>query len=616
MEERLLYFSSILLAGILAQWLAWRFKLPSILLLLAFGFLGGMLYDAGPLIEDRTLFAIVSLSVAIIMLEGGLSLKFKELKEAGLPVLRLISLGALITWGLSTVAAHYLANFSWRVSLLIGAILVVTGPTVIGPLLRAVKPRKPVGTILKWEGIVIDPVGAVLAVLVFGALFSHGESQPSVLLGIGRTLLIGGGLGWGAAYLLTYVLKNHWVPDYLQSVVILVVALALFAISNHFQHESGLLTVTVLGVVLANQHAAQVRHIIEFKENLRTLLISSLFIVLGGRIGLDDLALVWREAVGFLIALIVIVRPVSVILSTLGGRLKWREVAYLALMAPRGIVAAAVSAIFALELAGTDGPFAAEAASIVPVAYTVIVGTVAFYGLLAAPLARRLKLAVKNPQGVLFAGIRPWSIEAARAIQREGYRVLMVDSNYDATRAARMAGIAAVNANVLSDYVTEDLDLSGIGRLLAVTPNDHVNAMACMAFRHGLGRSNVYQIAPVRGREGSSHGVSSELTGRMLFDRGIDSTRLEEMESGGATIKRTRLSQTFDEASFHKHYGEDAVILFVIRENGELAIPVGDGSPLAIRKGDSLISFVRDQESNHSAPLPASDPRGPRNPLP
>ncbi|MCA9108207.1 MAG: cation:proton antiporter, partial [Planctomycetales bacterium] len=182
-------------------------------------------------------------SVAIIMLEGGLSLKFRELKEAGMTVLRLVSLGALVTWLLSTVAAHYLAGFTWQVSLLIGAILVVTGPTVIGPLLRAVKPKKPIGTILKWEGIVIDPVGAVLAVLVFGALFAGGEGHhSSVPLAVGRTLLVGGGLGWGTAYLLTYVLRNHWVPDFLQSVVILVLALSLFALSNHLQHESGLLT--------------------------------------------------------------------------------------------------------------------------------------------------------------------------------------------------------------------------------------------------------------------------------------------------------------------------------------------------------------------------------------
>ncbi len=591
MEERLLYFSSVLLAGVVAQWLAWRFKLPSILLLLAFGFLGGLIYDADPLIEDATLFAVVSLSVAIIMLEGGLSLKFKELREAGRPVFRLVSIGALATWLLAAVAAHTLAAFSWPVSLLVGSLVVVTGPTVIGPLIRAVKPKKPVGAILKWEGIVIDPVGAVLAVLVFGAVFAAEGHSSSIPVALGRTLVVGIGLGWGAALFLIFVLRRHWIPDYLQSFCILAVGLTLFAVSNHLQAESGLLTVTLLGIVLANQTRAQIRHIVEFKENLRTLLISCLFIVLGGRIGLDDISAVWREATLFLLALILVVRPVSVWLSTLGTKLTWREKLYLALMAPRGIVAAAVSAIFALELAESGSQYAGEAERIVPVVYTVIVGTVAFYGLLAAPLARKLKLAVRNPQGILFVGIRPWSVDASKLLMDAGIRVLMVDSNYAATRSARMAGVPAVNANILSDYAAEDLDLSGIGRLLAVTSNPSVNAMACLAFAHSLGRSNLYQLAPSRGGEAPRTAVSSELTGRILFRKGAGAAHLEELESEGAVVKRTKLSGSFDAKAFRERHGEEVIILFVLRETGELLVPTSDNPPV-LKKGDTLIILL------------------------
>lgn len=591
MEERLLYFSSVLLAGILAQWLAWRFKLPSILLLLAFGFLGGQLYDASPLLEDRTLFSVVSLSVAIIMLEGGLSLKLRELKEAGPSVLRLVSLGALVTWLLGGVAAHYLAKFSWPVAMLVGALFVVTGPTVIGPLLRAVKPRKPVGTILKWEGIVIDPVGAVMAVLVFGAIFAAGDSHSSVPVSLGKTILVGTALGWGAARLLIFVLGRHWIPDFLQSPVILAVGLSLFAVSNHLQSESGLLTVTLLGIVLANQTRAQVRHIIEFKENLRTLLISSLFIVLGGRIGLDDLASVWREAVLFLLALIIVVRPASVYLSTLGTKLGWRDKLYLALMAPRGIVAAAVSAIFALELAESGSEHAGEADRIVPVAYTVIVGTVAFYGLLAAPLARKLKLAVKNPQGILFAGIRPWSIQAAKAIMDAGVRVLMVDNNHGSTRSARMAGVPTVHASILSDFAVEDVDLSGIGRLLAVTSNDSVNSMACMAFGHTLGRSNLYQLAPSKDSEAARSALSTELTGRILFGPAATSARFRQLEEMGAVVKKTRLTGSFDAKAFREQHGADALILFVLRETGDLVIPTAESTP-ALKARDTVFTLV------------------------
>lgn len=589
MEERLVFFAAVLALGIAAQWLAWRFRLPSILLLLGFGFTAGLFYDQSRIVDENTLFAIVSLSVAVIMLEGGLSLRFGELREAGLPVARLIGLGSLVTWGLSTLAARFLAGLGWPLSTLIGAVLVVTGPTVIGPLLRSVKPRKPVGAILKWEGIVIDPFGALLALLVFNAVFElHGSE--SVAASIGKTLVIGGAIGYGAGRLLIFVLRHHWAPDYLHSVVILVVGLALFAVSNAIQHESGLLTVTVIGLVLANQDRAPVRHIIEFKENLRILLISSLFIVLGGRISLDDILSIWREALLFLLALIVVVRPASVFLSLAGSRLKSREKLYLALMAPRGIVAAAVSAIFAMKLAALGGD--AEAAKLAPLTYSVIVGTVAFYGLLAAPLARRLGLAVKNPQGILFAGIRPWVVEAAAAVQREGFRVLLLDSNYHATRKARMAGLPAVTANVLSDFVTEDLDLAGIGRLLAVTSNDHVNAMACIGFGHSLGRSNVYQLRPEGDADKHRSSVSPELTGRILFGEPVTSASLDRLEREGALVKRTCLTGEYSHEDFREYYGPEAVVLFVLRANGHLSIPTGD--PVNCREGDCLIALVKE----------------------
>lgn len=605
MDERLLFFTGVLCLGIAAQWLAWRMRLPSILLLLAFGFAAGLFYDQSGVVDEDTLYALVGLSVGVILLEGGFTLKIAELREAGGAVLRLISIGVLVSWGLTAVAAKFLAGFSWPVAVLFGAILVVTGPTVIGPLLRSVKPTRRVNTVLKWEGIVIDPVGAVLAVLVFGVLFGagHGDGthgEGAGLAGAGwsllKTLLVGCGFGWAAAMALAFVLARHWVPDFLQSAVILAAALALFTLSNQLQHESGLLTVTVLGVGLANQERAKIRHVIEFKENLRTLLISCLFIVLGARIGWEDLVSVWKEALLFLAALILVVRPLSVLLSTLGSKgLGWREKLFLSFMAPRGIVAAAVSSVFALELANTGGEYAGESDRLVSVAYTVIVGTVAFYGIFAGPLARRLGLAVANPQGVLFVGIRKWSIEAARAIQKAGFRVLMIDTNYEATRRARMDGIQALNANVLSDYVTEEIDLSGIGSLVAVTPNDQVNALACLSLGHSLGNSHTYQFKPADLEDRSGRKSSSaELTGRFV-GKGEPTTRdVANLEERGAVVKCTKLNETFDYEDFQQHNGEDCLILFIIRESGSLVVYTeGTFEP---GKGDSLISLARQND--------------------
>ena len=594
MEHYLIFFTLVMVLGIAAQWLAWRLRLPSILALLAFGFIAGQIYDQSQLINDDALFAIVSLSVALILLEGGLTLKFSELREAGFTVLRLSSLGALITWVLAMPALHFLSGFSWQVAALLGAILTVTGPTVIGPLLRNVRPRKPVDAILKWEGIVIDPVGAVLAVLVFTAVFGHGNDHgdgwQAVLIGLGKTLLVGLGLGFGAAKAIVYVLKHHWIPDYLHSVVVLAVGLGLFTVSNLIQHESGLLMITVLGVGIANQPHAPIRHIVEFKETLRVILISCLFIVLGGRVGWEEIAANGQSSLLLLLALILVVRPASIFLSTIGSRLNVREKVFLSLMAPRGIVAAAVASIFAIELAETQLAFAAEAERIVPVIFTVIVGTVLFYGLTAAPIARKLGLAVPNPQGVIFAGVSDWVIAAAKVIQEAGFRVLVIDSNYEATKKARMAGVPSLTASVTSDYVTEEVDFSGLGRLVAVTTNDQVNSLACIGFSHALGRSHVFQLKPVDRDETERKSFSSELTGRQLFNGHVTSVTLREMQLAGAVVKVTQITEAYSIEDFREHYGTNAINLFVMREDGRLDVVVTESIKPAA--GDRVVSLV------------------------
>tara|TARA_R110002096_G_scaffold54517_18_gene140657 strand:+ start:14721 stop:16547 length:1827 start_codon:yes stop_codon:yes gene_type:complete len=592
MDERLLYFTAILTLGIFAQWLAWRLKLPSILLLLGFGFAAGQIYDQSAILEDQTLFAVVSMAVAIILLEGGLTLRLPELKEAGKPVLRLVTTGAAVTWLLTIPAAHYAAGFSWPVATLVAAILVVTGPTVIGPILRTLKPVRSINSILKWEGIVIDPVGAVLTVLVFSVLFGHGESEngaQTVITGLAKTLIVGFGLGFGVAWMLVKVLKHHWIPDFLQSVVILTAGLIVFAISNMIQHESGLLTVTVLGIGIANQSKAQVRHIIEFKENLRIILISALFIILGGRVSWAQVTEVWKEAVMFLCILIVVVRPAAVFISTMGSKVSRTEKVFLALMAPRGIVAAAVCSIFSLEIIASGGHFQAEGEKMVPIVFTVIVGTVLFYGLSAGPIARRLGVASKRPQGVLFTGIRPWVIEAAKELQSLGFRCLLVDSNYAATSKARMAGLQAVNANVLSEFAHEELDLSGIGSMLAVTPNDQVNSLACLGFAHALGRSNVYQLAPADMGESERKSGSGELRGRILFSGEGSREQIRKLESVHASVKKTLLTDEFGWEDFFAKRGDLTMVLFILRD-GELKIMNEESRPG--ESGDTLISLV------------------------
>lgn len=606
MEDYLIYFTAIITLGILAQWLAWRFKLPSILLLLAFGFAFGQLYKGGATINDQVLFPLVSLAVAIILLEGGLTLRFRELREAGHSVLRLLLLGAAVTWMLASAAAHWIVDLPWGVALLLGAVLVVTGPTVIAPLLRHIKPARRVASVLKWEGIVIDPVGALLAVLVFQWLSAtagvHAGDDPNAsalvvtLISLGKTLLIGAVLGYAAARLLVLLMRKHWIPDYLQSVVLLSVGVAVFTASNLLQHESGLLTVTVLGIALANQTSAPVRHIIEFKENLRVLLISCLFIVLAGRVQLEDLAAIWKESLLFLAALILLIRPISVFLATIGTNLNTKEKLFISWMAPRGIVAAAVASVFALELAeasrhgGAPGSWEESATALVPITFVVIVGTVLVYGFTSAPLARKLGLAMRNPQGIIFAGIEEWNIAVGEILVELDYGVLYIDSNHRATVRSRMAGLRTLNASILSEYATEEVDLTGLGQLVVCTANDQVNAMACSAFAHTLGRSNVYQLQPRVSEDDPREAVSHDMWGRILFEGKPTYADMRDRIGSGFEVSRTPLTDEFTVEQLRQRSGDSVLILFIIRANGELRVvteETGDPGP-----GDVVISMM------------------------
>jgi NhaP-type Na+/H+ or K+/H+ antiporter len=570
------YLAFLLGLGVIAQWLAWRLKLPSILLLLLFGF--GLSQLTGMQIDDylqgeEALLSLVGFFVAIILFEGGLTLKFTELKEAGTPVRRLCTYAVVIAFVLTTVVARYTLGFHWQVCALVGAILVVTGPTVVGPILRLIKPQRKVASIVKWEGIVVDPMGAVLAVLVFIVIQTggFGDSWDNILWAIVKTVVIGVGVGWGLAKVVEQLLARHLIPDFLESVFFLALVGVAFAGSNALQHESGLLTVTILGVALANQKKVSVRHILEFKEHLRVLIISLLFLILSGRIGVEELQAVWQKGLLFLVGLILIVRPASVFLSNIGAKnVTFKERLFLALLAPRGIVAAAVTAVFALELEhlaeknpGNEdlAVLAEQAHQLVPLVFIVILGTVAFYGLLAAPLSRKLGLAHKNPDGILFAGCDSSIRVVAKGLHDEGHMVTLLDTQYQKVAAARLEGLNAVTANILSEYAEEELDFGGLGHLIAATPNDEVNSLASREFQHTFGKANVWQISPTDSDSHHTRTVASHMRGRFCFSGGPKFKEIEAFVRNGAVMKATQITTVFTVEDFRATY-EDAMILF------------------------------------------------------
>jgi len=605
--ERLVWgLTAVVALGIAAQWLAWRFRLPAILVMLSVGLLAGPVtgwLDVERLL-GRLLIPIVSLSVALILFEGALNLRIAELKNIAGVVTRLLSVGVGVSWFLGAAGAYWLLELPLFISLLMGAVLVVTGPTVIGPLLRHIRPEGDVASVAKWEGITIDPVGAVLAVLVFEAglvVESSSVSQATwhTMTGVLQTILLGGGFGLVGALALIVLLKRYWLPDYLQIPMALSLAVLAFAASNHFQPESGLSAVTVMGVLVANLSPVPVKHIIEFKENLSVLLVSSLFVLLAARVNVDDLtALGWESAlyVGFLI---VIVRPVSVFLSTIGSSLNLRERVFLGCLAPRGIVAAAVASVLALHLE-THGDVLASNVLL------VVMATVAVYGLAASPLARSLKLAQKNPQGVLIVGANPVARPIASALHEFGFRVLLVDTNRWHIRKARMDGLPTHFGNILAEGAVAQIDLGGIGRLMALTPDEEVNTLAAHEFHPLFGRAHVFQLAAPSEHEAEPTAPPLHLRGRPLFGRKVTFETLTHRIAAGAVVKATPLTEEFDYKAFLRYYGKDAIPLFVMNEQGMLTILSAD-TETSFQAGQTIIALVDPMDENNPSAAAASE---------
>ena len=522
--------------GMAAQWIAWRTQVPSIILLLLAGLLLGPVFS---LIDPDaflggTLFPVVSLSVALILFEGGLDLPPRELRSTGTVVRRLISVGAIITFFVAAWGAEQLFDISRGAAAVMAAVLVVTGPTVVGPLLRFVRPSGRTGPMLRAEGILIDPIGATAALVAFEAALTDepGEAISAVLGVIGLTLLVGIGIGFLLAYVLDHALRRFLIPDHLGNPIALAIVVVGFVISNEVQEEAGLLTVTVMGIWLARRDSAAVRQLLEFNESLRTLLISALFILLAARIEPDQLRDVALPSLLFLALLVFVARPLGVIVSTVRTGLSWRERLFLMVMAPRGIVAAAVSAIFALRLE-EEGVRGAEL--IVPIVFLVIIGTILVYGFLAGPVARNLGLAEARANGVLIVGAHSIARGLAKALSDLDVKTILVDTDpYNVTRSVAL-GLSARRLSVLTEEATHELDLRGIGRILALTSNDEVNALASGRFARLFGRRETFQLAPSeRQRAGA---LPEELLGRIIGIQGLDYGTLDERTRQGWRVR-------------------------------------------------------------------------------
>ncbi len=586
----------ILAASIACQWLAWRVRLPAIIFLLFTGILAGPVF--GLLNPEQLLgdlfFPFVSMSVAIILFEGSLTLNFREIRGLQKVVRNMVSFGMLVTWLITAVAARYAIGLSWPIALLFGGITVVSGPTVIAPLMRTVRPTPAVANILRWEGIVIDPIGASLAVLIYEFIISGGGQNGlgHTLLTISLLLLVGGLIGCCGGYLFGIAVKRHWLPEFLHNVAALTLVIASFNISNAIQPESGLVTVTVMGIWLANMRDVDMEEILNFKESISVLLISLLFIMLAARLNLDALLdLGWRTVFLF-IAVQFLARPLNIMISAAGSKLTWPERNLLAWIAPRGIVAAAISALFSVQL---EKAGYSDAALLVPLTFFVIIATVVVQSLTSRPLARWLGVAEPDPKGFLLIGANLISREIGKALVQNGIQVMLTDTNWDNVSKAKKAGLPAYFGNPLSEHAERHMSMSGLGRVLALAPHANINVSAMMHFRAFFDRQHLYLLQTKPQDNLPERSKLPKNQGRILFGQQVTFSTMYETLAQGGKLHTTKLTEQFNFKTFMDKHGKLATPLFAIDDNRNVTVFCDNDTPALPKNRVSLVYLMNAQ---------------------
>ncbi|MEZ4809798.1 MAG: sodium:proton antiporter [Allomuricauda sp.] len=506
----MLELAGIIILGIIAQWVAWRFKLPAILPLILIGLLVGpiaTLYteDGSKLIEPiwngekglfpgEGLYYFVSLAISVILFEGGLTLKRAEISNVGPVITKLITIGTLVTFFGAGVAAHYIFNLSWEVSFLFSGLIIVTGPTVITPILRNIPLKKDVSTVLKWEGILIDPIGALVAVLVF-EFISVGEGHAftkTALIEFGKILLFGTTFGFTFAHALGFAIKRDFIPHYLLNVVSLSTVLLVYVESDIFAHESGLLAVVVMGMVLGNMNLPNLKELLYFKESLSVLLISILFILLAANINISDMELIYNWNTAALFAVIVfVIRPLGVFLSSQGSNLKFNEKLFIGWVGPRGIVAAGIASLFGSKLLAKGEP---GAEYITPLVFMIVLGTVLLNATTARLFAKLAGVFLKKSEGILIIGASKLSRLIANYLKRNNRHVVLIDNNQANVDKAQRLGLEAITANIFSDSLTDNIELNDMGYLMALTGNSDINNFAINKFQKQFGENGAFRL--------------------------------------------------------------------------------------------------------------------------
>jgi NhaP-type Na+/H+ or K+/H+ antiporter len=590
MEQQAIVIALVGVLGIGAQWLAWRTGWPGIALMLAAGFLAGPVFH---LIDPAAAFGdmlepMVTVGVALILFEGGLQLNFREFRKFGEGVWRLVLIGVPIGWLLCSLASYYVAGLVWPIAILFGGILVVTGPTVVLPLLRQSRIQQRPAAILRWEAIVVDPVGALCALIAYEyfRLSADGatmfEIVPPIIIGA----ILAGGMGYAAARALSWAFPRGLVPEFLKAPVLLVTVIAVFVLSNMIEHEAGLVAVTVMGIALANMKFANLRSIHPFKQNISVLLVSGIFVVLSAALDLEALRQFEWRFVLFLAVLIFAIRPATVLLSLLFTRLPWNERLFLAWIAPRGSVMVAVSGLFALRLQGLGY---ADGTLLIGLSFGVVVATIIAHGFTIEWVARWLGVIGETRPGLLIVGATPWSIALAEQMHALGTPILLADTEWDRLRPARQAGLPTYHGEILNEATEHNLDLAPFQVLVAATDNEAYNTLVCSEVAPQVGADSVYQLGAADDDDDRRR-LSAKLRGRALFASGLSAEDAHRHQADGWVFRATKLSDQFSLDAAKEVLPDAANLLLLLRADGRMRFFTHASAP-APQPGDTVISF-------------------------
>lgn len=570
-------------AGVLAQALARHALMPGIVLLLAVGVLLGP--DVAGVIQPGTLGPalqmLVGFAVAVILFDGGMHLDIARIRREGLAIRRLVTYGAVIMAVGGALAARLLMGWDWRLSILFGTLVIVTGPTVVTPLVRRLRLREPVSTILEAEGVLIDPIGALIAVVALEVLYA---TETTVASGVGTwAIVLGSGalMGLVGGLLLVLLLRPRGVvPAGLENILVLSLVIAMFQVSEAIRHESGLTTVVVAGMVVGNVRTRVSRELVDFKEQLTVLMIGLLFVLLAADVRLHDVVEIGWPAVLTVLALMLIVRPVQAWVCTIGSRLSWQERAYIASMAPRGIVAAAVASLFAQQLADRG---IAEANALRALVFLVIAITVTVHGLTGGLLARWLGIRKPSGNGYLFLGGNALARALARVLKEDDQEILLIDSNVDTVITGRAEGFDVLHGQGLQPTVLSQADPDSRLGCIAITPNEEVNLLFAKRVREET-RVPALFVALQREQEGVPVEAVHEARATVLFGR---SRRLDEwterLDHGRAKVEHwTRTSGPGPDVSGALHDAPGLLVL-AVRRRGRIR-PYDDATQLGSRE--------------------------------